>query len=58
MGPISMFDAAMMAVMVGWPGLVLGALVGAVVWPKARMPAAVIVALVGLVVAIPLRLAL
>jgi putative Mn2+ efflux pump MntP len=56
MGPISAFDAGVIALVLGWPGLVVGVPVGAVALPRHRLTGAVCFAVIGLLACIVVRL--
>jgi hypothetical protein len=56
MGPISAFDAVVIALVLGWPGLVVGVPVGAFALPGHRLTGAVCFALLGLTACIVIRL--
>ena len=56
MGPISAFDAAMIALFLGWPGLVVGVPVGAFAIRRHRIIGAVCFAVIGLLLCIVIRL--
>lgn len=58
MGPMSMFDLAIMTAYLGWPGLVIGGAGAALVIKRRRVLWAVGVALLGFVGCIGLRLAM
>jgi hypothetical protein len=56
MGPISAFDAGVILLVLGWPGLVLGVPVGAVALPRHRLAGAIVFAVIGLLACIVIRL--